>query len=86
MQAQHVAMSHSPEEDTEQVTSAAVLAEEVTSPGQRQSWPPPGSLQTAQLDSQNSPDVSPSKGGPMYVFLPVHQFYFSINLSKSAVK
>jgi len=86
MQAQHVAMSHSPEEDTQQVTSAAVLAEEVTSPGQRQSWPAPGSLQTAQLDSQNSPDVSPSKGGPMYVFLPVHQFYFSINLSKSAVK
>ncbi len=76
-------MSNSPEEDMQ---SAAVLAEEVTSPGQRQSWPPPGSLQTAQLDSQNSPDVSPSKGGPMYVFLPVHQFYFSINLSKSAVK
>ncbi len=81
MQVQHVAVSNSPEEDKQQVTSAAVLAEEMTSPGKRQSWPPPASLQTAELDSQNSPDVSPSKGGPMYVFLPVHQFYFSFNLS-----
>ncbi|DBA98263.1 TPA: hypothetical protein ACH3X1_001186 [Trebouxia sp. C0004] len=65
-QAQHVAMSNSPEEDMQHVTSAAVLAEEVTSPGQRQNWPPPGSLHAAQPDSQDSPDVSPnSKGGPI---------------------
>lgn len=67
VQAQHAAMSDSPEEeDMEQVTSAAVLAEEVTSAGERQSWPPPGSLHAAQPNSQDSPNVSPnSKGGPM---------------------
>ncbi|KAL0029700.1 hypothetical protein WJX79_003314 [Trebouxia sp. C0005] len=65
-QAQHMAKSNSPEEDMQQVTSAAVLAEEVTGSEQRQSWPPPGSLHAAQPNLQDSPDVSPSsKGGPI---------------------
>jgi len=87
VQAQHVAMSNSPEEDVQQVMSAAVLAEEVTSPGQRQSWPPPGSLHAAQPDSQDSPDVSPTaREDPCRSFCLWISFPLSNNLSKSAVK
>ena len=67
VQAQHAPTADSQEEaDLEQVAAAAMLTDNVLSEGQRQSWPPPGSLNCPQPDSQGSADVSPNgKGGPM---------------------